>query len=131
MKLLILIALLGGPAFACEEGTKILWSFNQKEEKIKPARIKAAPICAHTKKQKAANLKFVFLKAGKVVFVQELYWEPIVRNEYLNNKQELAVKPEKMTVFNIVNIPLKLKEFDSYRVEVIRNGDVLGEGDFK
>jgi len=112
--------------FSCEEGSKILWQFNQSKEHISMKDIKSVNVCHFTIKALNANFRFSFFKKGRPIFQTEVYWEEFSRNEYLDDSKKLTSQPQHKTVLVVMKVPVSPKEIDSYIIKRLWDGKIIG-----
>ena len=113
------------PVFGCDEGSRILWDFNQKLPQITQDSIKKASVCHFTKEQPNANFHFTFYKGSKVVFENKVYWEEFSRNEVLLESGKLKSSPSEESVLKSMTIPIVPSAFDRFEVVRIHDGKVV------
>lgn len=112
----------------CQEGTKLILSFDQKTQKFSSRMPMKAEVCHWIKDQLNSNVKVKYFSKGKQVFEHSLLFPLITIHEKVNKAGKMHPHAKKESFQKIINLPVKRESLETFRVFDLMGNEILSEG---
>jgi hypothetical protein len=115
----------------CKEGTKLILSFDQKNQVFSVKKALKSEVCHWITNQLNSNTNVKYFNNGKLVFEHSLLFPLITIHEEVSGGNKMRPHARKESFQKIINIPVEIKSLESFKVFDLMSNKILSEGNIQ